>query len=227
VRLKPKPVVAMLAVLLGASPFAAQVGTPARGQQNINLGGIWHPVVGSGGAYDWTIGADKHPLEMTVVGKEDVEGKTGYWVETVSTNPNGGQLYYKALMVANDSGLISTRTIIQRPGQPPMETNTGKNPAAQQARPVDMRDQADLLGTETITVPAGTFTCQHYRAKDGSSEVWVSDQISPWELVKTQSKTSSMVLTKVLADAKDKITGTPRKPAPVKLMPGAKGQQAK
>jgi hypothetical protein len=222
-----KLTVGMIAVLLVASPFAAQVRAPAQGQRTANLSGIWHPVVGSGGSYEWTIGDDKHPLETTVVGKEDVGGKTGYWVETVSTNPNGGQLYYKVLMVADDSGVISTRTIIQRPGQPPVETDTGKNPAGQQARPVDMRNQADLLGTETITVPAGTFACQHYRAKDGSSEVWVSDEISPWSLVKTQGKASSMVLTRVITDAKDKITGTPRKPTPVKLMPEGKARQAK
>jgi hypothetical protein len=217
----------MIAVLLVVLPFAAQVRTLAQGRQTSNLSGIWHPVVGSGGAYEWTIGDDKHPLETTVVGKEDVEGKTGYWVETVSTSPNGSQLYFKALMVVNDSGVTSTRTIVQRPGQPPAETDAGRNSASQQARPVDMRDQAVLVGTETVTVPGGTFTCQHYRAKDGSSEVWVSDEISPWELVKTQSKTSSMVLTKVIRDAKDRITGTPRKPAPVKLMPEGKAQQAK
>jgi hypothetical protein len=217
----------VLAVFLVVSPFAAQVGTPAKGRQAINLAGIWHPVVGSGGAYEWTIGDDKHPLETTVVGKEDVEGKTGYWVENGITNPRGTEMYYKVLMVVSDSGVTPTRTITQVPGQNPIATDTSKNPAGQQARPVDMRDQADLLGTETITVPAGTFTCQHYRAKDGLSDVWVSDQISPWELVKTQNKTSSMVLTKVITDAKDKITGMPRKPAPVKVMPEGKAQQAK
>jgi hypothetical protein len=217
----------MIAVLSVALPFAAQVGTAAQGPRAPFLSGIWHPVVGSGGAYEWTVGDDKHPLETTVVGKEDVEGKTGYWVENGFTNPRGAEMYSKVLMVVGDGGVSPTRSITQMPGQKPIETDTSKNPAGQQPRPVDMRDQADLVGTETITVPAGTFTCQHYRAKDGSSEVWVSDKISPWGLVKTQSKTSSMVLTKVITDAKDKITGTPRKPAPVRLMPGGNAQPAK
>jgi hypothetical protein len=208
---KLKPTVSTIVALSLALLFAAQLGTRAQGPATSNLGGIWHPIVGSGGVYEWTIGDDKHPMETTVVGKEDVEGKTGYWLETVLTNPQGGELYYKALMVVTDSGVTSTRTIVQRPGQGPMETDTGKTAPTQRARPIDMRDQADLVGTETITVPAGSFTCEHYRAKDGSSDVWVSDKISPWGLVKTQSKTSSMVLTKVITDAKDRITGTPQK----------------
>jgi len=215
---KLKSTLTIIAVLSLASPLLAQVGIMAKGPQVPFLSGIWHPIVGSGGAYEWTIGEQKHPLETTVVGKEDVEGKTGYWVENGMTNPNGGELYYKVLMVVSDTGVTPTRTIAQRPGQDPVETDTSKNPASQQARPIDMRDQADLVGTETITVPAGTFACQHYRAKDGSSEIWISDKISPWGLVKTQSKTSSMVLTKVITDATDHITGTPKKLDPSQMM---------
>ena len=37
---------------------------------------------------------------------------------------------------------------------------------------------------------------QHYRAKDGSGDVWLSDKVSPWGLVKTQDKDRTMVLTK-------------------------------
>ena len=214
----------MIAVLSAALAFAMQVGTPAQAPQTPALSGIWHPIVGSGGAYEWTIGDDKHQLETTVVGKADVEGKIGYWVETGMTNPRSGEMYYKVLMVAGDNGVTSTRTIVQRPGQGPMEMDTGKNPVGQRTRPIDMRDQADLVGTETITVPAGTFACEHYRAKDGSSEVWVSDKISPWGLVKTQSKTSSMVLTQVITHAKDHITGAPKKFDPAQTR-DRRGQQ--
>ncbi len=206
-----KLMVMLIAMIAVALPLASQMATFAQEPQTAALSGVWHPLVGSGGAYEWTVGDDKHPLETTIVGKEDVDGKAGYWLETVLTNPKAGELYYKALMVVTDGGVVSTRTIVQRPGQGPMEMDTNKTAPAQRTRPIDMRAQADLVGTETITVPAGTFTCEHYRAKDGSSDVWVSDKISPWGLVKTQNKTSSMVLTKVITDAQDRITGTPQK----------------
>jgi hypothetical protein len=75
----------------------------------------------------------------------------------------------------------------------------------------DIRDKAELMGTESITIQAKTFSSQHYKMKDGSSDAWISDKVAPWDLVKTQGKDSSMVLTKMITDAKDHITGTPKK----------------
>ena len=54
--------------------------------------------------------------------------------------------------------------------------------------------------------------------KDRSSELWVSDKVAPWGLVKTQGKESSMLLTKEITDAKDHITGTPKKFNPMDMM---------
>jgi hypothetical protein len=54
--------------------------------------------------------------------------------------------------------------------------------------------------------------------KDRSFGVWVSDEAAPWGLVKTQGKESSMLLTKVITDAKDHITGTPKKFNPMDMM---------
>jgi hypothetical protein len=48
-----------------------------------------------------------------------------------------------------------------------------------------------LVGTESITVPAGTFPCKHYRnkltAEDNGPvlDVWVSDAVAPTGLVKS------------------------------------------
>jgi hypothetical protein len=98
----------------------------------------------------------------------------------------------------------------------------GRGPAA--ATPSDVRAKSELVGTESVTVPAGTFSCQHYRAKDGSSDVWISEKVAPWGLVKMQGKNNSMVLTKVITDAKDHITGTPKKFDPMQMMRDRKAQ---
>jgi hypothetical protein len=48
-----------------------------------------------------------------------------------------------------------------------------------------------LVGSESITVPAGTFACKHYRnkltsdAKSPVLDVWVSDTVAPTGLVKS------------------------------------------
>ena len=77
--------------------------------------------------------------------------------------------------------------------------------------PSDFRDNAEALGTESITVPAGTFACDHYRLKDGSGEAWVSSKVAPWGLVKFRGKDTNIVLLKQISGATTHITGTPIK----------------
>ncbi len=63
----------ILIILALATPLGAQMGM---GMRTPNLSGVWHPVVGSGGAYESTDrDGKKTPIEATVVGKEDVNGK--------------------------------------------------------------------------------------------------------------------------------------------------------
>src|SRR5712675_100653 len=220
--MKIKHFFAFLTILALASPLGAQMGMRAP-----NLSGVWHPVVGSGGAYESTDrDGKKTPIEATVVGKEDVNGKPGYWMEIAVSNPRmGGEMFLKYLFVLGDNGLTASRVIMQLQGQDPMEMDANILMAMGGRRggqpiPSDIRDKSEIVGTETITVPAGTFSCDHYRLKDGSSEAWVSDKVSPWGLVKEQNKESSLVLTKIITDAKDHITGTPRKFNPADMMRG-------
>lgn len=219
-------VVAVLAILALASPLGAQMGM---GPRTPDMSGIWHPVVGSGAAYEMTDReGKKSQMEITIVGKEDVNGKAGFWMEMAMANPrSGGQMYVKNLLAPSDNGMVSSRMIMQMPGQDPMEMDMNMNMMGHrmpQSAPSDIREKAERVGIETITVPAGTFSAEHYRMKDGSSDAWVSDKVAPWGLVKSQGKDSSMVLTKVITDAKDHITGTPKKFDPMQMMHGM-GQQ--
>jgi hypothetical protein len=218
-----RQIVVLLTVLALALPLGAQMGV---GPGVPDMSGIWHPVVGSGGAYEMTDrSGTKSQIEMTIVGTEDIAGKPGFWMEMAMNNPRGGgQMFVKTLMATGDNGTTSTRVIVQMPGQDPMEMNmnmmgAGRVPgAAAPATPSDIRSRAELVGTESVTVPGGTFTCEHYRAKDGTSDVWISDKVAPWGLVKMQGKDTSVVLTKVITDAKDRITGTPKKFDPMQMM---------
>ena len=219
---------AMFALVL-ALPVLAQMGM--MGSRMPTLSGVWHPVVGSGAAYDRTMtgSGEKMQIELTVVGKDDVAGKTGYWLEFAVTDAKmpGGQMMMKELMTVSDEGVAATKIVMQQPGQGPMEMDLNGNPMGRgmtQSTPSDIRDKAEVAGTESITVPAGTFSCQHIRQKDGSSDVWISDKVSPWSLVKYQDSKSTMVLTKVITDAKDRITGTPTKFDPMQMMRNRQGQ---
>jgi hypothetical protein len=173
--------------------------------------GIFNPVVGSGGQYEMTTekGA-KMVMEIAIVGKESVGGKDAYWFEMTMSNTPMGQMVTKTLTVVDGTDTVVSRMIMQMPNRPPMEMPTQMSKTSAQKQPADIRDRAEDLGSESITTPAGTFTAEHYKMKDGSGDAWVAPKAGPYGLVKFQGKDTSMVLTKVITDAKDKITGTPQ-----------------
>jgi hypothetical protein len=175
--------------------------------QKIAIAKYMNPVVGKGAVYEVTnmSSRDNSPksMEMGVVGKDGVDGKDGFWMQMVMATARG-QMVSKTLMTRDD--FQSHKTIFQMQGQQAMEMTI--NPSA--ARDVNVQDNMKewhSAGTETITVPAGTFTCEHWKNDTKGSELWLSDKVTPFGLVKETSKDNSMVLTKVLSDVTDKITG--------------------
>ena len=218
-RIARRTVVLTIAVLaLAAGNASPQMGMGTRPPQ---FKGVWNPVVGSGAAYQ-VDGKESHKSEMevAVVGTETVDGKPGYWLEMTMKDPRmDGTVYMKNLIVLDGKNTRMRRMIMQAPGQPPMEfplemTQRGR-PQEQHA---DIREQAERLGTESVTTPAGAFTCEHYRLKDGSADVWVSDKVAPWGVVKMTGRDSNMTLVRVITNAKTHITGTPQKFDPMEMM---------
>jgi hypothetical protein len=226
--MKMRQMLILLGCFAMALPLAAQMGF---GSQVPTLSGIWRPVVGSGSIYEITREGKKTSMDFVVLGKEDQAGKTGYWVEmSVSDMRQGGDVLIKVLETVDGNSIIYSKWVMQMPGQQPMEMdpnmmNMGGRRTIQ-TQSADFRDKAESVGSETITVPAGTFTCQHYRMKDGSGDAWISDKVSPWGLVKMQENERTTVLAKVITDAKDRITGTPTKFDPMQMMRNRMGQPA-
>jgi hypothetical protein len=226
--MKMRQMLILLGCFAMALPLAAQMGF---GSQVPTLSGIWRPVVGSGSIYEITREGKKTSMDFVVLGKEDLAGKTGYWVEmSVSDMRQGGDVLIKVLETVDGNSIIYSKWVMQMPGQQPMEMdpnmmNMGGRRTIQ-TQSADFRDKAESVGSETITVPAGTFTCQHYRMKDGSGDAWISDKVSPWGLVKMQENERTTVLAKVITDAKDRITGTPTKFDPMQMMRNRMGQPA-
>jgi hypothetical protein len=177
--------------------------------------GVWNPVVGNGAAYDITSKTgDTTSMELTIVGKDS----DGYWMEMAMNGPKmHGGMVMKSLTVLNGSDMHTSRMIMQMGGGQPMEMPSQMVQARHKDQATDFRGSSEDVGSETITVPAGTFVCEHYRAKDGSGDTWFSAKISPWGMVKHQGTDNTVVLTKVITDAKDKIVGTPIPFDPMKM----------
>jgi hypothetical protein len=181
--------------------------------------GLFNPIVGQGAQYEMQdANGEKRTIEFGVVGKESVDGKDGYWMEVSFESSQMGPMVVKTLTSNDSSHLVTSRVIMQMGSRPPMEMTQMMRGMNNQPQPADIRTSAEDAGSESITVPAGTFTCEHYRMKDGSGDTWVSSQITPFGVVKHTGKDSSMILTKVITDAKDKITGTPTQFNPAQMM---------
>jgi len=212
-----KFVIGLACCFLMAAAACAQMGMHGGTPQ---FRGIWNPVVGSGGAYEvQSKDGQKSNMEIAIIGKESVGGKDGYWFEMTMANPRmNGVIVMKSLTATDGENVVVSRMIMQMPGSAPMEMPTQMMQVHHQPQTADIRKEAEDVGPESIKTPAGTFACEHYRLKDGSGDSWVSQKAAPYGLVKFQGKDSSMVLTKVITDAKDKIIGTPQPFNPMGMM---------
>jgi hypothetical protein len=124
----------------------------------------------------------------------------------------------QSFMVKDGEQVTTTKFIFQVPGRGPMEMSAqtmgmmggrgGGTPPPTSAA-ADIRSKGTVVGNESVTTPAGTFDCSHWRSTDGADQAWISPKVTPWALVKASGQYGSMTLTKVLTDAKSHITGTP------------------
>ena len=187
------------------------------GRQTPSLLGDFKPLVGSGAQYQMTAQNRTMKFSYVVVGKEDVEGSTGYWMEIRSQNPDmPGEMVMKQLMVLGGEKPQIKRMIMQAPGRPPFEMPMGMmmgmGPQGQAGRAGDT-SPGEIVGSETITVPAGTFECEHYRKQEphGTVDVWISPKVSPYGTVKISSGEMTIALEKVLSNENSHIQGEPQK----------------
>lgn len=186
--------------------------TAQRGMfQAPELQGMWNPVAGSGGTYQTqSKSGEKSQIEIVLLAKDSFAGKDGYWIEMSMPNPKApdSAIVIKSLYSFDGTSLETSKVIIQLAGKPPMEMPMQMS-SMHKITP-DVRGKGTNVGAESVTTPAGTFACEHWRSEDGN-DVWVSAQVPPYGLVKSTSKDGgSMELIKVITGAKDKIVGTPQ-----------------
>jgi hypothetical protein len=200
-------VLAILAAisLVAASPSHAQMGMDMFKRPSITK--VFHPVVGKGAVYLDTDkdGKTSRTSEIAVVAKDSFEGKDGFWMQIVSTDPQGKTFVGKSLITPGDFQFH--RMIIQPPGQQAMEMPMKMNAARKEKIEENAADWHSV-GTDSITVPAGTFSCEHWRNDKTHAEIWTSDKVTPLGMVKEISGNgNTQVLSKILDSATDRITG--------------------
>ncbi|HET9179174.1 MAG TPA: hypothetical protein VFQ24_12525 [Terriglobia bacterium] len=176
------------------------------------------PVVGSGAQYDVTTRDGKMTFTYAVVGKEQVDGNDAYWLEVRSAGAMlTGEMVIKELTLGVGTHPEIKRMIMQPPGRSPMEMPAGMMDMMKQHMAQNQKAQqngmGEKIGTESITVPGGTFECDHFRRKENEMAVdyWISSKVPPYSLVKMSGPDTSMVLEKVLTGESTHIKGEPQK----------------
>ena len=190
-----------------------------------NIANIFHPVVGQGAAYETTDkDGKKSRMEMYVVDKEMVGSEQGYWMELGHGEEASGNLRYGKMLIT-PADFKFHKMVFVMPGQTqPMEMDMD----AAKGHHSEMEKEVEKwhsVGTESVTVPAGTFSCEHWTKDEGQGEVWASTKVGPLGLVRSIENGRTMVLTRIIADAKTKITGTPVKFDPRVMMQQRMQQQ--
>lgn len=167
--------------------------------------GIFHPTVGSGAEYEATgINGAKSIIDMAVVGKKSVQHRDAYWVEISANRPALGDTVLDVLITGDEPNLYTSEMSMAAGGRGAVAVPVDKNNSQHAPEPSDIRAIADDLGNESVTVQAGTFSCEHFRAKDGT-DAWIADAVAPFGLVKVVGKDDNFVLVKMLTKVKDKL----------------------
>lgn len=199
-----------------AAGVAAQFGQQA--PQAPKLPTPFTPVVGSGAQYQVRTRDGNMIFTYAVVGKEQVDGNDAYWLEIRSDGAMlKGEMVIKELTLGVGTHPEIKRMIMQTPGRPPMEMPAGmmdmmKQHMAQNDK-ARKNGMGEKIGTESITVPAGAFECDHFRRKENDMDVdyWISSKVPPYSLVKMSGPDTSMALEKVLTGETTHIKGEPQK----------------
>jgi hypothetical protein len=166
------------------------------------------PVVGGWSEYQMTgKGESTSKMKIAIVGKEG----DAYWYETIMETKQEGRIISKMLVSGNPEDQKNMRRMIVKMGnEPAMEM-----PIQMMQASKDQGQKGKIIdkGRESIKVPAGTFTAQHMQYQDGEIVVdtWVHKDVSPYGMVKSQSKEFEMVLLGYGTGAKTLITETPQK----------------
>lgn len=205
---------AALSLLLLAGPAAAQsVEELCATATNVS--------VGQWARYRLTMPQmDNEPMEMrmAIVGEEAVNGAPHYWFELNMAASQGTMIMqvlvpgwpYDADQVAGMIMKAGDQPAMRMPAQM-MGMMAQRAPGGNVAR--DMLKEcrnADIVGTERVTVPAGTFEAVHLRSTaDGGADIWAAAAM-PFGLIRMQGRAGEMVLLGHGTDATSSITETPR-----------------
>ena len=152
-------------------------------------------------------------MRFAIFGNEESEGIEHIWYE-LKMDATEGSMVMQFLVPGYPYDVAQVKTIIMKAGDQPamkmpeqmlgmMRSRLPKDFAGDAARSCG---DAEVVGWEDVTVPAGNFNALHLRTKDG--DAWVSPDV-PFGMVKFTGASGNLVLTGHGADATSSIKEKP------------------
>ena len=153
-------------------------------------------------------------MRFAIFGNDESKAIDHVWYE-LKMDATEGSMVMQFLIPGYPYDVSQVKTIVMKAGDQPamkmpeqmmgmMRSRLPKDFAGDAARSCD---EADVVGWEEVTVPAGSFNALHLRTKEG--EAWVSPDV-PFGMVKFTGSSGDLVLTGHGADATSSISETPR-----------------
>jgi hypothetical protein len=159
---------------------------------------------------------DPYTVRYAVIGSEKRQGKDLKWVELRMTGKDAEKnLVYQMLVPGSPTEMGDVQEIVFKPGDKPamklngMMLNMIRGQMEKQSIFTELCKDVTLVGTETVTVPAGQFQARHYHSAKYTSDSWVSPDV-PFALVKSVGEKHDMALASHGAGAKTSITEKPQ-----------------
>jgi hypothetical protein len=160
-------------------------------------------------------------LTFAIVGEENVDGQDGHWLEARLEGVQSlqGKMIFKMLLVGSVKDPRSKRMIVQLPGWPPIEPSPSQIKRYglefdTTQRASDATPAVQLVSSnERVTVPAGSFDCQHFRMtiQGKPAEYWTSPGAHAWGMVSMKVEGREIwTLKRVLEGEKSQIQGEPK-----------------
>ena len=175
------------------------------------------PAVGQWAEYKGTY-EQKDPVttRYAVVGSEQRDGREYKWIELKLRDEKKQQdIIYQMLVTGNPVETGDVQEVVMKSGSDPamklggMMMKMMRGQLAKNSAFHDICKEATLVGTEKVSVPAGSFTAKHYQSEKYETDTWV-DPSAGFPMVKTVGKSHQMELVATGSGAKSSITETPR-----------------
>jgi hypothetical protein len=205
----------MRSILVAICVVLAVFNAGAQGVlSDIMSGALINPEVGVFAWYELKDVATGKKLFMrqAIVGEKDIEGKTGYYLETEVVPEIGFPIIYKMLLTGPASTVENVHEILVKEGIEPPESLPLDVLKTEEVASSD--GERTSSGKEQVPTPAGDIEAEHFTIAQGETktEVWVNDAIRPMGIVKMVSAEGELVLTRYGKGGTDAESAMDRKP---------------